>query len=124
MNITSQVRQVGDVTILDIQGRIVSGEESTSLRDLILGLLSNGQKYILLNLAHVRHIDSRGLGSLVGALASVRKQGGELKLLNVNDRLTDIMQITRLYSVFDTVIDEVEGVSSFPPPRPMRGAEL
>lgn len=108
------MRQVGGVAVVDVEGRIVFGDESASLRDLVLTLLSNGQKYILLNLAHVQHIDSRGLGVLVSVLASVRKQGGELKLLNVNDRLTDIMQITRLYSVFDTAIDESEGVSSFP----------
>src|SRR5450755_1279240 len=114
MDRTSGVRQVGGVAVVDVEGRIVFGDESASLRDLVLTLLSNGQKYILLNLAHVQHIDSRGLGVLVSVLASVRKQGGELKLLNVNDRLTDIMQITRLYSVFDTAIDESEGVSSFP----------
>jgi anti-sigma B factor antagonist len=77
MNIRTRTRQVSGVTIVDISGRIVLGEESASLRDLIRDLLSKGQKQILLNLGSVDHIDSMGLGSLVGTSVSVRKQGGE-----------------------------------------------
>ena len=77
MNIRTRTRQVNGVTIVDISGRIVLGEESASLRDLIRDLLSKGQKQILLNLGSVDHIDSMGLGSLVGASVSVREQGGE-----------------------------------------------
>jgi anti-sigma B factor antagonist len=113
MNETTVARQVGSVTILDVKGRLVFGEESARVREMIMDLLRKGRKYILLNLRDVEFIDSMGLGSLVGTLATVRKQGGELKLLNVNDRLTDIMQITRLYNVFDTSIDEREAVKSF-----------
>jgi anti-sigma B factor antagonist len=113
MSETTAPRQVGSVTILDVKGRLVFGEESANVRDLIIDLLSQGRKQILLNLRDVDYIDSMGLGSLVGTLATVRKQGGDLKLLNVNDRLTDIMQITRLYQVFDTSIDEREAVKSF-----------
>jgi anti-sigma B factor antagonist len=113
MNETTVARQVGSVTILDVKGRLVFGEESARVREMIMDLLSKGRKQILLNLRDVEYIDSMGLGSLVGTLATVRKQGGELKLLNVNDRLTDIMQITRLYRVFDTSIDERDAVKSF-----------
>jgi anti-sigma B factor antagonist len=113
MNETTVVRQVGSVSILDVKGRLVFGEESARVREMIMDLLGKGRKQILLNLRDVEYIDSMGLGSLVGSLATVRKQGGDLKLLNVNDRLTDIMQITRLYHVFDTSIDEREAIKSF-----------
>jgi anti-sigma B factor antagonist len=115
MNITTNVRQVGSVAIVDITGNIVFGEESTALHDVVSGLLKKGQKQILLNLVGVNHIDSMGMGSLVGAYTSVRKQGGELKLLNLSNKVTDVMQITRLYIVFDVMIDEVTGVESFAP---------
>lgn len=113
MNIRISTRQVGGVTIVDISGRIVLGEESASLRDLIRDLLSKGRKQILLNLSAVDHIDSAGLGSLVGASASVRKQGGELKLLDLPDKIVDIMQITKLYTVFEILKGEAAGVKSF-----------
>ena len=113
MNIRISTRQVGGVTIVDISGRIVLGEESASLRDLIRDLLSKGRKQILLNLGAADYIDSAGLGSLVGASASVRKQGGELKLLDLPDKIVDVMQITKLYTVFDILKDEAAGVKSF-----------
>lgn len=113
MNIRTSTRQVGGVTIVDISGRIVLGEESASLRDLIRDLLSKGRKQILLNLGAVDYIDSAGLGSLVGAYASARKQGGELKLLDLPDKIVDVMQITKLYTVFDILKDEAAGVKSF-----------
>jgi anti-sigma B factor antagonist len=113
MNIITSTREVGGVTIVDISGRIVLGEESAALRDEVLDLLSKGHKQILLNLADVDHIDSMGLGALVSAFASVRKQGGELKLLNLTDKAADLMQITKLYTVFDIMNDEVSGVKSF-----------
>jgi anti-sigma B factor antagonist len=75
--------------------------------------LSKGQKQILLNLGAVEHIDSMGLGSLVGASVSARKQGAELKLLNLPDKVADLMQMTKLYTVFDIVNDEAAGVKSF-----------
>lgn len=113
MNIITSTRQVGGVTIVDITGRIVLGEESAALRDEVLDLLSNGHKQILLNLAGVDHIDSMGLGALVSAFASVRKQGGELKLLNLTDKAADLMQVTKLYTIFDILNDEAAGVKSF-----------
>ena len=113
MNIITSTRQVGGVTIVDISGRIVLGEESAALRDEVLDLLSKGHKQILLNLADVDQIDSMGLGALVSAFASVRKQGGELKLLNLTDKAADLMQVTKLYTIFDIMNDEAAGVKSF-----------
>ena len=113
MSKTISTRQVGGVKIVDIRGRIVLGEASASVRDVVCDLLSKGHKQILLNLGAVDYIDSMGLGSLVGAFVSVRKQGGELKLLNLTNKVTDIMQITKLYTVFDIMNDEAAGVKSF-----------
>jgi len=113
MNMTTKIRQVGGVTIVDIGGRIVLGEESAALRDLVFGLLSKEHKQILFNLAEVDYIDSAGLGALVGAFTSARKQKGELKLLNLTNKVHDVMQITKLYTVFDIMDDETEGVKSF-----------
>jgi anti-sigma B factor antagonist len=106
---------VGGVTIVDISGRIVLGEESASVRDLICDLLSKGQKQILLNPGSVDHIDSMGLGALVGASVSGRKQGGELRLLNIPDRVSDLMQITKLYNVFDIMTSEAAAMKAFSP---------
>ena len=113
MNMTATSRQVGSVTILDISGRIVLGEESAALRDIVCDLLSKGHKKILFNLGDVNYIDSSGLGHLVSAFTSVRKQEGELKLLNLTNKVHDLMQITRLYTVFDIMDDEAAAVKSF-----------
>jgi len=113
MSITTNTRQVGSVTIVDITGRIVLGEESASVRDVVSALLNDGHKQILLNLAAVEYIDSMGLGSLVGAFATAKKQGGELKLCNLPDKVADLMQMTKLYTVFDILNDESAGVQSF-----------
>jgi len=113
MKMTISIRQAGNVTIVDVGGRVELGQESAAIRDLISNLLSQGHKQILLNLADVDYIDSSGLGSLIGSLASVRKQGGELKLLNLTDKVVDVMQVTRLYTVFDVTTDEASAVKSF-----------
>jgi len=113
MQMTTGTRQVGNVTIVDISGRIVLGEESAALRELVCDLLSKGQKNILLNLGDVNYIDSSGLGDLVSVFARVRKQGGELRLLNLTNKVHDLMQITRLYTVFDVMDDEAAAIKSF-----------
>ena len=113
MKMTTGNRQIGGVTIVDISGRIELGEESAALRDLVRDLLSKGHKQILLNLGDVHYIDSSGLGALVSSFTSARKQGGELKLLNLTDRVTDLMQMTKLYTVFDIKDDESVAVKSF-----------
>jgi anti-sigma B factor antagonist len=113
MKMMTSTRQVGGVTIVDISGRIELGEESAAVRDMVCDLLSKGNKHILLNLRDVHYIDSSGLGALVSSFASARKQGGELKLLNLTDKVTDLLQITRLYTVFDVKNDEALAVKSF-----------
>jgi anti-sigma B factor antagonist len=113
MNMTTSTRQVGGVTIVDISGRIVLGEESAALRNLVCELLGRGHKKILFNLGDVNYIDSSGLGHLVSAFTSVRKQEGELKLLHLTKKVHDLMQITRLYTVFDVMDDEAAAVHSF-----------
>jgi len=113
MHMTANTRQIGGVAIVDISGRIVLGAESAALRGLICDLLTKGHKNIVLNLEDVNYIDSSGLGNLVGAFTSVRKQGGELKLLNLTNKVHDLMQITRLYTVFDIMDDEAAAVKSF-----------
>ena len=113
MNMKISSRQVGGVTIVDISGRIVLGEESAALRGLVCDLLTQGHKKILLNLAEVNYIDSSGLGHLVSAFTSVRKQDGELKLLSLTKKVHDVMQITKLYTVFEVMDDEAAAVRSF-----------
>jgi len=113
MKMTTSTRQVGSVMVVDVSGRIELGEESAALRDLVSDLVSKGDKKILLNLADVQYMDTSGLASLVSAFIRVRKQGGELKLLNLTDKVSDLMQITRLYTVFDVTNDEAVAVKSF-----------
>ena len=113
MKMMTTIRTLGDVTIVDISGRIVLGEESASLRSLVSDLLSKGRKEILLNLADVDYIDSSGLGHMVAAFTSVRKQEGQLKLLKVTNKVRDLIQITRLYTVFEIMDDEAVAVKSF-----------
>jgi anti-sigma B factor antagonist len=98
---------------LDLSGRITLGEASVVVRDVINNLMSKGNKKILLNLAEVNYIDSSGIGVLVSSFTSVRNQGGELKLLNMSKRIRDLLQITKLYSLFDVKDDEATAVASF-----------
>jgi anti-sigma B factor antagonist len=113
MKMMTSTRQVGGVTIVDISGRIELGGESAAIREMVCDLLSKGHRQILLNLADVQYIDSSGLGALVRSFTSARKQGGELKLLNLTDKVTDLMQMTKLYTVFDVKNDEAIAVKSF-----------
>ena len=106
-------RQVDGVTILDMSGRITLGEGSVQLRDAVRDLLSKGQKHILLNLGDVTYIDSSGIGELVSAFTTVKNQGGELKLLNLTRKVQDLLQITKLYTVFDVKDDEASAIASF-----------
>ena len=106
MNMTINTRQMGDVTIVDISGRIVLGEESAALRGLVLDLLSREHQKILFNLDKVDYMDSSGLGHLISAFTSVRKENGELKLLNLKKNVHDLMQMTKLYTIFEIIDDE------------------
>ena len=112
-NLKTSTRQVQDVTIVDLGGRITLGEASVAVRDLINNLISKGNKKILFNLAEVNYIDSSGIGVLVSSFTSVRSQGGELKLVNMSKRIRDLLQITKLYSLFDIKDDEATAVASF-----------
>ena len=113
MSMTTSTREVGDVTIVDMSGRISLGEESAAFREMIANLLSQGHVKILLNLGGVDYIDSSGLGALVSSLATVRRAGGDMKLLNLTDKVDDLMEVTRLYTVFDIADDETAALSSF-----------
>ncbi|MBV8476997.1 MAG: STAS domain-containing protein [Acidobacteria bacterium] len=113
MTMKSNTRQIDGVTIVDISGRITLGEGSIILRDTVRDLISKGNKKILLNLGDVNYIDSSGIGELVSAFTTVRNQGGELKLLNLTKKVHDLLQITKLYTVFDVKDDETSAVKSF-----------
>jgi anti-sigma B factor antagonist len=113
VTIKANNRQVDGVTIVDMSGRITLGEGSVILRDSIKELLGSGHKKILLNLGNVSYIDSSGIGELVSAFTSVRNQGGELKLLKLTKKVHDLLQITKLYTVFDVKDDEAEAIRSF-----------
>lgn len=113
MTMKASSRQVNSVTIVDMSGRITLGEGSVVLRDTIRDLLSKGDKKILLNLGNVTYIDSSGIGELVSAFTSVRNQGGELKLLNLTKKVHDLLQITKLYTVFDIRDDETAAIGAF-----------
>lgn len=108
-----KTRQVDGVTILDCSGRITLGEGSVQLRDAVRDLLAKGSKQILLNLGEVTYIDSSGIGELVSAYTTVKNQGGELKLLNLTKKVHDLLQITKLYTVFDVKEDEASAIASF-----------
>jgi anti-sigma B factor antagonist len=115
MSLKLSTRQVGDVAVIDLSGRITLGEAAGELRENLKGLLAQGHSNIVLNLADVGYIDSSGLGELVGGFASVSSRGGRLKLLHLKGRALELMQITKLYSVFETFSDEAEAVRSFQP---------
>jgi anti-sigma B factor antagonist len=106
-------RQVDGITVLDLSGRITLGDGSVKLRDSVRDLLGKGSKLILLNLGDVNYIDSSGIGELVSAYTTVRNQGGELKLLNLTKKVHDLLQITKLYTVFDVKDDEASAIASF-----------
>ena len=113
MSMKASTRQVDGVTIVDLSGRITLGEGSVVLRDTVKDLLGKGQKKILLNLGDVSYIDSSGIGELVSAFTSVRNQGGELKLLHLTKKVHDLLQITKLYTVFDVKDDEAGAIAAF-----------
>lgn len=113
MSMKLNTRQVDGITVLDLSGRITLGEGSVQLRDAVRDLLAKGSKNILLNLADVNYIDSSGIGELVSAYTTVRNQGGELKLLNLTKKVHDLLQITKLYTVFDVKDDEASAIASY-----------
>jgi anti-sigma B factor antagonist len=113
MSLRLSIRHVENVAVIDLSGRVTLGEASGSLRDTIKDLVSKDSKNILLNLVGVSYIDSSGLGEMVGAFATVSNRGGRLKLLGLQPRVHDLMQITKLYSVFDVFTDEAAAIRSY-----------
>ena len=106
-------RQAGDVTILDLDGKVTIGEGSVALRTAIRRLLGDGKNKILLNLGGVGYIDSSGIGELVSSFTAVNKEGGTLKLLNLTQKIQDLLAITKLLTVFDVFDNEADALSSF-----------
>ncbi len=113
MSVKLTTRKVGDVTVIDAVGRITLGEGSSSFRDTVRDLASGGDKKLLLNLAEVTYIDSSGIGELVSAFTTVTNQGGQLKLLNLTKRIQDLLQITKLYTVFEVYDKETTAIRSY-----------
>ena len=113
MSVKLITRQVGDVTVIDVAGRITLGEGSSALRDALRDLVKENHKNILLNLKEVTYIDSSGIGELVSGFTTVANQGGVVKLLNLTKRVQDLLQITKLYTVFEVFDDEAKAVQSF-----------
>jgi anti-sigma B factor antagonist len=106
-------RQAGDVTVLDMSGKITIGEGSVALRTAVRRLLEEGKKRILLNLAGISYVDSSGIGELVSSYTAINKEGGQLKLLNLTQKIQDLLTITKLLTVFDVYDSEAEALNSF-----------
>ena len=113
MSVKLTTRQVGEVTVVDAVGRITLGEGASTFRDSVRDLAANGHKKLLLNLAEISYIDSSGIGELVSGFTTVANQGGTVKLLNLTKRVQDLLQITKLYTVFEVFDDEAKAVRSF-----------
>ena len=113
MSVKMTTRQVGDVTVVDAAGRITLGDGATIFRDTIRDLAAAGHRKLLLNLAEVSYIDSSGIGEMVSGFTTVTNQGGQVKLLNLTKRVKDLLQITKLYTVFEVHEDEAAAVRSF-----------
>ena len=113
MALRATYRDAGPVTVVDLSGRITLGDSSALLRKTIRGLLQDERKKILLNLADVDYIDSSGIGELVSGFTAVKNQSGELKLLQLTKKVRDLLQITKLYTVFDIYTDENTAIRSF-----------
>lgn len=113
MALQGTFREIGEIAIMDFSGKITLGEGSSTLRKTIRDLVDKGHRKILINLFDVDYIDSSGIGELVSAYTTVRSSGGELKLLNLTRRVHDILQITRLFTVFDVQSEEEVALRSF-----------
>src|SRR3989442_2108507 len=112
-NLNIRDRQVGDVVILDLAGKLTIGEGSVQLREAVRRLLDDGKKKILLNLGDVSYVDSSGIGELVSSYTTTNHNGGQLKLLNQTKKIHDLLTITKLLTVFESYDDEAAAVASF-----------
>ena len=113
MSVKLTSRQVGDVTVIDAAGRITLGEGASAFRDTIRSFAAKGDKKLLLNLSDVSYIDSSGIGEMVSGFTTVTNGGGQLKLVGLSKRVKDLLQITKLYTVFEAFEDEADAVRSF-----------
>jgi anti-sigma B factor antagonist len=113
MALTAKTRHVGDVAIVDLHGKVTLGENTGILRDELRSLLSQGSKHIILNMKDVGYVDSAGLGELVGAYTTATNQGGSVKLIHLQGKMRDLMQITKLHTIFSIFEDENAAVQSF-----------
>ena len=113
MALTIASREVGGAVVLDLNGRITLGEGSVQLREAIRGLIGKGKKSVLLNMSEVNYIDSSGLGELVSAYTTAKNQQAEVKLLKLTRKVHDLLQLTKLYTVFDIKDDEASAIASF-----------
>ncbi|MGH9640570.1 MAG: STAS domain-containing protein [Bryobacteraceae bacterium] len=113
MSVKLTSRQVGDVAVIDAAGRITLGEGASRFRDAIRDLAAKGQKKLLLNLSEVSYIDSSGIGELVSGFTTLTNNGGQLKLVGLSKRVKDLLQITKLYTVFEVFDDEAAAIRSF-----------
>ena len=113
MALTIATRELDGVTILDLSGRITLGEGAVQLREAIRELIGKGGKKILVGLGDVNYIDSSGLGELVSSYTTAKNQGADLKLLNLTKKVKDVLQVTKLYTVFDIYDDEASAIASF-----------
>jgi anti-sigma B factor antagonist len=113
VSVKLSTRQVGDVTVVDAAGRITLGEGATIFRDTVRDLAAKGNKKLLVNLGEVSYIDSSGIGEMVSSYTTVTNHGGQLKLLGLNKRVKDLLQITKLYTVFEVFDDEASAIRSF-----------
>jgi anti-sigma B factor antagonist len=107
------VRLEGEVAVVDLTGRITLGDGSGTVRQTVKGLVAQGHKRVLLNLQEVTYIDSAGMGELVGSFATITNQGGQIKLLNAHHKVRDVLQVTKLYAVFESFSDEAAALRSF-----------
>jgi anti-sigma B factor antagonist len=111
--LTIKERAAGDVTVLDLSGKITIGEGSVQLRETVRGLLEKGTKKLLINLGGVDYVDSSGIGELVSCYTTTKNQGGQLKLLNLTKKIKDLLMITKLLTVFETFDDEAEALRTY-----------
>lgn len=113
MSVKVVTKQVGDVTVAEVTGKLTLGEASSTLREALRGLANQGHKKVLVNLSGVTYLDSSGIGELVAGYTTITNAGGKLKLVNLTSRVQNPLQTTKLYTVFDVFENETEGVKSF-----------
>jgi len=111
----TKIRDVGDVRVLDLEGKITIGAGDVELRKQVEDAVTAGKVHLLLNLAGVSHIDSSGIGEMVGCFTTLTRKGGKMKLLNLTQKINDILQVTQLITVFDVFDNEAEAIASFKP---------